>query len=124
MRTRRAPCDECPWRRDVAKGAFPVIPAALGEQAADSTATLRSTRRSWRATRRRSARICRARDGSRSRATTTWAFRLAVIDGRIDAARLSAGAGWPPLVADLAEMVARHPASDLARHAAEATPRG
>ncbi len=106
---RQRPCDQCPWRRDVARGAFPVIPGAYAEQAPTHQGHVGLDAPLV---------ACHKTPVARSKACAGWlaveghnhlGVRLAIAEGRLPGEALSAGDGWPELVANAAEMVERHP---------------
>ena len=119
-RARGRPCDECPWRLDVPRGAYPVIPRALNEQAAVAQGHVPLGAPLV---------ACHKSPVGRDVICAGWlaveghshlGVRLLVIAGRILATALEPGPGWPALVASVGEMVQRHPAT-AARGAHAAT---
>lgn len=108
MRCRRAPCDECPWRRDVPEGLYPVIPstaaAVQGGPGAEAPMDAPIV-------------ACHKSPEGDDLPCAGWlavagvdhlGVRLAVAQGRIPPEALRPGEDWPELVDSFAEMVARH----------------
>lgn len=107
---RRAPCNECPWRRDVAPGSYPVLPEALAQQQPDGSGHVPFDR---------PLPACHKTPEHHPLGCAGWlaveghnhlGVRLAVLRGTLARDATTPGDDWPPLVADMAEMVKRHPA--------------
>lgn len=107
LRHAAKPCSDCPWRRDVPAGQFPAC----------RYDALRATAGSRGAEAGLSAPIfaCHKSAEGKDIACAGWlavvgaehlGIRMAMVTGRIDAAALMLGEGWPELFSSYEEMAA------------------